>query len=336
MTGSEIVEVVSSRVRRTLPVPIVFGPMTISVRSYCRVQVRLRDGRVGRSFSLDRGIDVAAIVRGIVGPAYLAAASASTTEAWWHALRAASPAVASGAGLRALSLVDLAVVDAREEWPAATGPRPPLWVVIGYPPSMPPDQVAAEAVAAIKVGAAGVKVPASAERSRARLEAVVAAVGAERVAHDLAWGAADADAAARAVDGLDLAWLEDPFPPGNVSELRRLRRMLDVPLASGDEDGQLYHPLQLIEADAVDLVRLDATCQGGATRMRELDSAIAATGVPVSWHMNLAVHERLARGLTFRTASVELSGRGSNVDPLDERRALVPAIKAYHRKGRAA
>lgn len=329
--SDEIVEILAGRRRRRLAVPIVFGPMTITERSYCLVTVRLKDGRVGRSFSLDRGLDVAGAVRRIVAPAYLAAASASTPDLWWRALRAASPSLSSGAGLRALSLVDLAVVDARGEQPNPAGSRPPLWVVIGYPPSMPADQVAREARAAVDAGAAGVKLPAagSPELGRARLEAAVAEIGGERVAHDLAWSAADADAAARAVDGLELAWVEDPFPPGNIQELRRLRALLDVPLASGDEDGTLYHPLQLIDTEAVDLVRLDATCQGGATRVRELGPLIAGSGVPVSWHMNSRVHAPLARELPFQTISVELSGRGSNVDPLDERLDLVPAIADY-------
>ncbi|CAN5579831.1 enolase C-terminal domain-like protein [soil metagenome] len=322
MSGS-VVDVVARRDRRALATPLGFGAMTITERSYCLVEVHLDDGRVGYSQSIDRGIDVSAIVREILAPAYIRSGPATTAEAWGAALRSASPAVSSGAGLRALSLVDIALSDARHE-PTPTSVPPPVWVIVGYPPTADAATVARETRVARDLGAAGVKLPVGPDPdlTRQRLLAAVAEMGAERVAIDLAWSAESPDAAARVVDGIGVAWLEDPFPPGRVRDLRRLRSLRDVPLAVGDEDAQLYHPEVLVEAGAVDIVRLDATSQGGVTRMREVATELVGGGIPVSWHMSASLHSRLASALPFETLSVEISAPGAGVDPLDEQRPL--------------
>jgi L-alanine-DL-glutamate epimerase-like enolase superfamily enzyme len=138
------------------------------------------------------------------------------------------------------------------------------------------------------------------------------------VALDLAWTAQSADEAARLVDGLELAWVEDPFISGATRELIRLREILDVPLASGDEESHLYHPEALLDAGAVDIIRIDATCQGGVTRMVRLGERLRDYGVPVSWHMNTFVHRQLAGIAGIETKSIEISSPGSGVDVLAE------------------
>lgn len=323
MSGT-VVAVRTRRELRELTPPLRFGQMTISARSYCYVDVELDDGRYGHARAIDRGIDVSAIVRDIVAPAYEKRGSESTAEAWDGVLKSASPALSSGAGLRALSLVDMAVSDARGEVQLATGPLPPVWVIVGYPPDAGPDTVARETREARQLGAAGVKLPAAptAELTRERLLSAVNEIGADRVAIDLAWGASTPDSAARVVDGIGVAWLEDPFPPGRVRDLVRLRSLLDVPLAVGDEDAQLYHPGVLIDSGAIDILRLDAASQGGITRMIAISSQIAESDTPVSWHMSASLHSRLATSLPFATLSVEISSPGSGVDPDDEGRPV--------------
>lgn len=321
--GADAVVAISARRESVqLQRELRFGGLSIMARSYCLVEVELADGRRGTSRSIDRGIDVSAIVRDLVAPAYLRHAQEPTEVQWERALASASPALSSGAGLRALSLVDVAVDSARAGTSAhpLTRPRPPVWAIVGYPPSEEPRVVAMEAQRAIALGAAGVKLPVgvSPELSRARLEATARAVGAERVAIDLAWTAATPDEAARAVDGIQVAWLEDPFPPGRTRDLVRLRSLLSVPLAVGDEDSQLYHPDVLVSAGAVDIVRLDAVSQGGITRIRQLAEDLAGSLVPVSWHMSAALHSSLAATLELESVSVEVSAPHAGVDPLDE------------------
>jgi len=316
---------VAQRLTAGLERPLTFGEMTIAERTYIAVEVKLSDGTVGAARTLDRGFDLRSVVEDIVRPAFQGASVDDPAETWRAALRRASPSLSAGAGLRALSIVDIAFRNAirlSTQVPHnVTPPECPVFMIVGYPPDSTPDEVAAETLAAIEAGAAGVKLPrsTSVEATRDRLAAATGVAGGKRVALDLAWSCASPDTAAHIVDGFELAWLEDPFPPGNVPALKALRSMLSFPLASGDEDASLYSPDVLIDSEAVDIVRLDATCQGGVTRMIALAEKHAGSNVVVSWHMNSEVHAWLARELSLNTISIEVSASGAGVDPLEER-----------------
>ena len=317
---TRVIDITATRQNVPLERPLQFGRLTIRERSYCTVAVRLDDGRTGHARGIDRGVDVTAIVTELVAPTYLATSTATPAEQWEAALRAASPALSAGAGLRALSLVDIAIHDAHDWTNAAiVSAPPPVWVIIGYPPDSTPDDVTAEAVAAVAAGAAGVKLPVGRTRvsTRARAKAAIDAIGGSRVALDLAWTLGTAIEAARLIEDLDLSWVEDPFPPGRISELRALRQLTHVPLAVGDEDSQLYHPGALLDADAVDIVRLDAVAHGGITRLQHL-AENAGTQPATSFHMSAHLHADLARRTAFQTLSVEISRQKAGVDPLDE------------------
>ena len=120
------------------------------------------------------------------------------------------------------------------------------------------------------------------------------------------------------VRGLDLAWVEDPFIPGSLDELRGLRSLLSVPLASGDEEGHLYHPQVFIETEAVDMLRIDTACQGGLSRMLLLNEYMAQSGLSISWHVYDAWHSQIASLIDSPTFSIEYSAPGASVDPLAE------------------
>lgn len=314
--------------------PLDFGTFTIRERSYCNVEVTLGGGAIGRARSIDRGVAVDKIVQDLVAPSYLGSDAQQVSELWHRALRSATPTLSAGAGLRALSLVDLAVHDAVRESlsPSATTgylESPKVWAIVGYPPSATPAHVTTQTRHAMDAGVAGVKLPVAPtrEQTRARVLAAIAEAGEGRVALDLAWSATSPDGAARLIDGLPLAWVEDPFVPGALSEIRTLRSLIDVPLAVGDEDCSLYHPLALIDEGLVDIVRMDATCQGGESRMRDLAPLLQQAGVPVSWHMNAILHAELAGRWGIPSSSVELSSPEAGVDPLLETIGIADAIK---------
>lgn len=319
--------IVGSRITRRLPAPMTFGRFTVSERTYCTVELELADGRQGFAATLDRGVAVSDIVNGIVGPAYEQLPIEEPLECWRHVLRLHSPALSSGAGLRALSLVDLAVHDALGRVPKLA-PSPPVWVIVGYPPTADADEVAEQAHLADIAGAAGVKLPVSRDVgfTRSRVEGALGVLGPGRVALDLAWSCADSEEVLRYVAGLELAWVEDPFPPGQAAELADLRRRLDVPLASGDEEGHLYHPDPLLCSEAVDIVRMDATCQGGLSRFADAVERGLHIAAPISWHMNARWNMAAAEILGAEPWSVEVSGPGSGVDPLAENRSLAVAV----------
>jgi len=306
---------------------MTFGSFAVSQRSYCEVQVVLEDGRQGRAFTLDRGVDVREIVETIIEPAYQKLPVEDPLESWRPVLRIHSPALSSGAGLRALSLVDLALYDALGQVPRLAS-TPPVWVIVGYPPTAGADEVREQARSAELAGAAGVKLPVarSVSVTRSRLEAAIEILGPRRVALDLAWSCKDPTEALEYVAGLDLAWVEDPFPPGQAGALTELRRRIDIPLASGDEEGHLYHPDPLTMTLSVDIARMDATCQGGLSRFADAIDRGRTIEVPVSWHMNARWNMAAAEVLGALPWSVEVSAPGSGVDPLAETRPLTSAV----------
>lgn len=327
LTSSHVMISAQTRVLR-MKRPARFGSFVVSERRSCVVTVELPDGTRGWSFTLDRGGPVSQMVHDVVAPRYAETFEGNPQPAWDACMASHHPVLASGVGLRALSLVDNAMYDALSraqglsvgQYLGVASVDAPLFGIVGYPPSTGPDDVALEVDAALKSGVVGVKLPIAQSDvdTRNRVLAAIDAAGGSPVALDLAWTARDAREAAALVEGLDLAWVEDPFVPGRIRELVRLRQMLDVPLASGDEESHLYHPEVLLDAEAVDIIRMDATCQGGVSRMVRLGERLGTYGVPVSWHMNTFIHRQLAGIGGVTTQSIEISAPGSGVDVLAE------------------
>lgn len=319
--------VVARRVTLTLPTPVVLGQYVIRARSYAIVTVDLVDGSRGRAFAIDRGTPVADSVTALIAEPYREFFDGNPVSTFDSLLRAMSPALSSGASMRGLSLVDLAAHDAIArhkglsvaEHCGATPSAVPRWAVVGYPPSRGPEDIAWEVTAAVAAGAVGVKLPlgSTPELTRERLEAAIG-VGSVPVAVDLAWSCRTPQDVLSIVDGLELAWVEDPMLPGSLDQLRELRRLLQVPLASGDDEANLYHPRAFLATGAVDILRLDATCNGGLSRLLLLNEELVQGGYPVSWHVYDPIHSQVAAIIDAPTFSVEYSAPGCSVDPLAE------------------
>lgn len=315
------------RITLNLPSPVALGQYIIRSRGFAIVTVELTDGTKGQAFSLDRGTPVAETVNALIAEPYKEIFDGDPIGTFDSILRRMSAPLSSGASLRGLSLVDLATHDAVARHKGVTvtenfGKKEkehPIWAVVGYPPSRGPEEIAWEVKAAVAAGAVGVKLPVGADRvkTRERIEAALA-TGLCPVATDLAWSCRTAKEAYEIVEGLDLAWVEDPFIPGSISELVELRRLLDVPLASGDDETHLYHPQVFIETGALDILRIDATCQGGLSRMILLNEYMANSAMAISWHVYDAIHHQIASIIDSPTFSIEYSAPGASVDPLAE------------------
>jgi D-galactarolactone cycloisomerase len=315
------------RVTLTLPKPVELGSYVIRARGFCVATVELDDGTIGTAFALDRGTPVAEAINTLIAKPYQEIFVGDPQRTWDQLLRQASAALSSGAALRGFSLVDLAAHDAvarhEQRTVAARFNREkkklPTWAVIGYPPSRGPEEIAWEVKAAVDAGAVGVKLPVGRTPELTR-ERIIAALDTKLcpVATDLAWSCRTPEDAMKMVGGLDLAWVEDPFIPGSLDELRKLRSLLSVPLASGDDEAHLYHPQAFIETGAVDMLRMDATCQGGLSRILQLNEYLVDSGLSISWHVYDAWHSQIASIIDVPTFSIEFSAPGASVDPLAE------------------
>jgi L-alanine-DL-glutamate epimerase-like enolase superfamily enzyme len=134
---------------------------------------------------------------------------------------------------------------------------------------------------------------------------------------DAAWiwrNAAEAQRELRAWGDPELSWLEDPFPAGDVRSAERLRAEGMVRIGIGDEVSDPGQLERLIEADALDVVRLDATTLGGVLAYREVATLGAAAGLELSSHVYPEVHVQLAAAWPGVLA-VETFERESGVFP---------------------
>jgi L-alanine-DL-glutamate epimerase-like enolase superfamily enzyme len=328
MADGVITAVQVATVRSPLPVRINFGPWVMEHREFAACRIEADDGFVGTAFVYTRDGPLAAFVRRNIAPLYVGQPYADPAGLHWGAAWSNNAILASGLGLRALSLVDLAAWDlasraAGQSIAAYLGGelRPlPATAIIGYPPTLTPDEVAAQVHDLHAAGWRRFKQPIAAtpDETRARLRAAREAMGPECwLGMDCNWvfrSAADAIELARTIHDVGLGWLEDIVPPGNARMVAEIREGAGVAVAMGDEQGGSYHPESLLAHRAVDVVRIDVTTNGGITRLRGILDQIESTGTPFAPHMFGHVHSRVFAALGCGDVPIEWGVPGSGVD----------------------
>lgn len=85
-----------------------------------------------------------------------------------------------------------------------------------------------------------------------------------------AYCAADAVLVGRALEELQVLWLEEPVPPDDLVGYRRLREKLDIRLAAGESEFTAYGIRELVTADCIDIVQPDVSRAGGYTECRRI------------------------------------------------------------------
>lgn len=106
---------------------------------------------------------------------------------------------------------------------------------------------------------------------------------------------ADAPARCAQLDGLGLAWIEEPVVYDNLAGFARLARDLTTPIMIGEN---FYGPRDLaaaLEAGACDLVMPDLMRIGGVTGWMRAAAIAGAAGIPVSSHLYPEVTAHLLR-----------------------------------------
>jgi L-alanine-DL-glutamate epimerase-like enolase superfamily enzyme len=331
MPKDDVIESVSvATVLGQLPEPIVFGDWVMQSREFALVRMRSAAGTEGWAFTLTRDGAVADQIRKSLAQVYVGQPVGDQERLFTLAWRRSLASHASGVGLRALSLLDLAAWDlaARSADVSIAGlldgsNQPmPATAIVGYPPSSTgPAEIAAQVGELYATGWRRFKVAVSAdhETTRRRLRAVRFAAPGSWLGLDGAWVFQSVDEAlsfANSIADLELGWFEDIFPPGDAAIVAELRRRAPMPIAMGDEQGGLYYPEALIQADAVDVVRIDLTCMGGITRGRKLIEQCLQAGVKFAPHMNGIVHSQVFGALGHADVPVEWGVPWTGVDPI--------------------
>jgi D-arabinonate dehydratase len=87
-----------------------------------------------------------------------------------------------------------------------------------------------------------------------------------------------------------LAFVEEPLPPEQKSDLARLRERVSVPLAVGEFLAGRWTFREYMETGCVDYVRADATLCGGLTEWRKIAALANARDLPLMPHYFASIH----------------------------------------------
>ena len=233
--------------------------------------------------------------------------------------------------MRALSLVDIACWDAfarvtNRSFQELLGGELcdlPATAIVGYPPTMQPDELIEQIKGLQKRGWNRFKIPISPdlELSEARLRAARETAPNDWVGFDINMVLRTSEAVLdfeKRIRDLKLGWIEDVVPPGDAGMVARVRQGSETPVAMGDEQGGSYHPEALLSAKAVDIIRVDATTNGGVTGLKKSLERARVAQVKVSPHMFPHLHSRLLPIFGFKDVPIEWGIPGTGVHPMDD------------------
>ena len=336
-----IVRVRAATILHMLEVPIVFGTWIMRHREFFLVRVDAESGLSGFAYALTRDGPLAAIVDRTIAPQYVGQDVTDPEASFFKALWANNSVHAAGIGMRALSVVDIAAWDlaAKAKGQNITAylggerRRMPVAGIVGYPPSISPTATVDQITVLWDQGWRRFKLPIGPTRDDS-----IARLRAAREAYPDAWlgidanflhkTAADAIEFGKRLDGLNIGWFEDIVPPGDAQMVRQIREGISTPVAMGDEQGGSYHPQALLKFDAVDFNRLDATTNGGITRLRGILRLVREHGNGITTHMYPHIHSQVLGALGYTDAPIERGVPGTGVHPMDD-----PLIQPVVRDG---
>ncbi len=89
---------------------------------------------------------------------------------------------------------------------------------------------------------------------------------------------------AKAVEHVNLFWLEDPTPADDQSALKLIRQHSTVPIAIGEVFNSIWDCNQLIENELIDFIRVAVTYAGGITHVKRIVDLAALHHVRTGFH----------------------------------------------------
>src|SRR5215472_16637432 len=187
------------------------------------------------------------------------------TERLWHKMyRANIYGGRRGAGLHAISGIDIALWDIKGK---ALGL--PIWKLLGggFHKKM-------RCYASSLFGATPEKTGELARRYRDQGFTAVKFV----------WDSKTALQRARAFAEYDIFWLEEPLRPDDYEGYRKLARATEVRIAAGEEESNRASFLELMDRGGIDVVQVDLTRCGGFTEAIKIAALAWDRGLPVANH----------------------------------------------------
>src|SRR2546421_7691498 len=79
-------------------------------------------------------------------------------------------------------------------------------------------------------------------------------------------------------------WLEEPVPPDRIGDFAAIKRATHIPIATGEHEYTRWGFLQLLQADAIDVIQADPDWCGGISELVKICTLASAYGKPVIPH----------------------------------------------------
>jgi L-alanine-DL-glutamate epimerase-like enolase superfamily enzyme len=301
--------------RAVLPMarPVHIGRTTWREREYAVLRVHIASGEHGDAFGYTRSLPVTETLERLAPS--IVGSDATRPAAAVAGLAAANPN-ADGPTIRAIGLVDIAFRDAQARlaglplWRMLGGARNrvPVVAVGGYAddPVTELRRLADQGFGQLKLHSADPDIAAKAVRALDGQATLGVDAG-------MAWESlSEALDGCQPLDGLGLAFIEDPVSPERWQLMAELADQLQTPLAAGEDAAGFGNLVDLLEGATI--LRIDATASGGVEAV--LDAAVVAMSRSrrVMTHAFPDLHAHLAGSPAVE--AIEMIPDESGVNPI--------------------
>jgi L-alanine-DL-glutamate epimerase-like enolase superfamily enzyme len=293
-----------------LPASLHFGAFSVNSRRYVALRVRTAGGLTADVVGHSRGSPTDVAIVDLLAPRLLGADPTDIDARREDFLNATVALERDGVLGRAWSLLELALqglsasVRAIPAWKLLGGsPRAlPVQLVEGYALSNESDEAFADRlVARTHEGYTALKVEGAHYRDWKTLERRLQLIRRQapgcRLVVDFAWTwrrASEHAETLAALESLGIDWIEDAFPRDAIAEYAHAAQLTRAPIGCGDEATRSADLLALVDAGALQVVRMDATALGGFTAVLPLVRAVARQRRRVSFHEFAEIHQHCA------------------------------------------
>jgi L-alanine-DL-glutamate epimerase-like enolase superfamily enzyme len=243
-----------------------------------------------------------------VAPEILGEDPSDIQRIWTKLVWAGASVGRSGLATQAIAAIDIALWDLKSKRAGlplakllgAHRDAVPCYNTSGGFLSMPLEQVLENTRAAVASGIGGIKIKVGHPDARVDLERV-GAVRAElgdgfplMVDANQQWNRAGAIRMGRALEELDLVWIEEPLDAYDAEGHAALARELATPIASGEMLTSPAEHEELLRHQAVDFLQPDAPRVGGITPFLTIMARARQAGVRLAPHFAMEIHLHLA------------------------------------------
>ena len=293
--------------------PTSFSTRTVTERHYCIVKVRSSDGieGIGFCYAGSRGGDVTKVaVEQLLAPVLIGQESRRSEGLWTEMYQEGLLQGRSGAVMRALSILDVAIWDLNarsvglplhDYLGCVKRDKVPAYASGGYyVDGKTPADLGVEMAGYVELGFKAVKMKTgrlSPAEEEARVAAARDAIGPDVLLMlDVNNGWADLPRAleyTRRFEAYDPYWIEEPFLPDAIDLHARLAQLTSMTIATGEIEVGRWRFRELIEAGGAEILQPDAAVCGGISEWRRIAAHAGSRGVTVSPHWFHDLHAPL-------------------------------------------